>query len=309
MIPLAELKYLLRESASAETSVTPELWTPENWSYGHCAVFTLMAHYFYGGKILRGLLPKEWAERLGYRSHYWNLTWDGKIIDLSRDQFPKRFPYEDFIEGKIGEFPDREDKRLYLFSSGDTARRSRILRERFVEKLHSNPLFLDEKFQRCWELAFSEDAKCPKMRFACLVYDRDRLIAQDVNRLMTTQFGRGRFCSLDGSRCVRLEMSSRMDPVIGDCGHAPIWCLWRVLDLGYFPKDLPLLDFYEAGFYPDGSPWWRKEPTYTCIYCQNVFATLGLDKIWIPLDGQWIKVYTSDSFYDSAPYVRGEKEA
>jgi len=308
MIPLIELKYLLRESVSANTSLIPTLWTKEKWTYGHCAVFCLIVKDYFGGKIQRGLLPQEWKEKLGYRSHYWNVLDNGTVIDLSREQFPPDFPYEEFIAGFVGDSSDAEDKREYILQSRDTEKRYLLLKERVNKLLYSNPIFLDEKFQRCWELAFSAEAKCPKMRFACLVYDNHgHLIAEDVNRLMTLQFGTERFCSLDGSRCIRLEITSRMDPVIGDCGHAPIWCLRKVFDKGYSPANLHLLDFYEAGFYSDGTPWWRKELTYSCLLCETVFAIFGLDKIWGVFEGKWQKLITKDSFYKAAKYALGEK--
>ena len=126
---------------------------------------------------------------------------------------------------------------------------------------------------------------------------------------MTEQFGRPRFCSSDGSYCQRLEIKSRMDASIGDCGHAPIWCLKQVFDLGYTPRDLSKLDFYEAGFYPDGSPWFRKEASYSCVSCQNTFAIFGLDKIYGVVGNAWVPLLTRDSFYSSGLYALGEKKA
>jgi len=307
MIPRVELEYLLKICASRETSASPELWTEDNSLFGHCAIAAAIAQDFMGGKIVSRFFPAEWAERFKNRSHYWNELSGGAAIDFSRDQFPSDFPWDDLVRGKIGDPRGDDDKRGYLLSVKTTNDRYELLRERIQRFLDDNQIFLDEKFQRCWELAFSEKAKCLKMRFACLVYDGSRLIAEDTNRLMTEQFGMERFCSLDGSRCGRTELEHRVDPSIGDCGHASIWCLRKVFDLGYKPSDLPRLDFYEAGFYADGEPWQGPEPIYSCISCQNTFAVMGLDKIWGVYNAQWIKLLTSDSFYSCAPYVLGEK--
>lgn len=184
-------------------------------------------------------------------------------------------------------------------------------KESFLTLLNSEPLYRDPIHQRLWELAFSEDAKCSKLRFACQVYDGDKLLTETVNKLMTTQFSKERFCSLDGSSCIREGMTSRMDSVIGDCAHSQVWALRNVFDLGYKPRDLPKLDFYEAGFNPkDFSPWWaRKEPTYTCTYCENIFSVFGLGKSWGIYDKKWYPFYTKDSFYTSAPIALGEKKA
>jgi len=309
-IPLRELRYLVRSAASQETSVNPDRWSPENPLFGHCAAAALVVQDFYGGKIRRVFLPEEWAKTLGYRSHYWNVFEGGGEVDFSSDQFPEGFPYETLL-GRIAmsDTSDESDERSHLLESPETQARYHLLEERVWVLLHSNSLFQDERFQRCWEYAFSERAKCAKMRFACLVYRGDALVTADINRLITEQFGKERFCALDGSRCIRLNKESRVDPSLGDCGHAPIWCLRNVFELGYKPRDLSSLDFYEAGFFPDGSPWWRGEASYTCIYCQNIFAMLGLDKIWSAFGGRWHPLPTRVSFYSSADYALGSKKA
>lgn len=327
-LPVPEVKYLLRQAFCRETSFTPDKWTPENPSYGHCAVAVLVAQDVLGGEIRRGSLPKEWADKFGYQSHYWNVLPVLRTLgaynsfDCTRDQFPEDFPYDAFVLGEISDLGDKSDKRDYLLSNPETEKRYEMLKECFRKALHSNPLFLDEKFQRCWELAFSENAQCKKMRFACLVYDGGRLICGEVNRNMAIQFGKPRFCSFDGPsprrsglwpreggpECIRLGIQSRTDSTIGDCGHAPVWSLARVFELGYKPSDLLKLDFYETGFRPDGSPWYHNDPNYSCIYCQNVFAIFGLDKIWVPYNNQWVPFWTKDSFYISGEYATGKKK-
>ena len=295
------LKYFLKNSVSAETSVNPMKWSKENPFYGHCAVIALVVQDELGGKILRGELSEEWRKKLGYSSHYWNILADGKIVDFSKEQFPKDFPYEIFIKAN-----NNKDYREYVLSFPETRKRYEVLLKRFKNFVNSNPIFTNEIFHKCWEVAFSE-SKCLKMKFGAVVYDKNKLIASCSNRLMTEQFGKSRFCSLDGSSCARMNIQSRMDATIGDCGHAPIWCLKQVFDMGYKPSDLPKLDFYEAGFYPDGTPWMRKEASYTCAYCENIFAIFGLDKIWGVVDGtEWVKLWTKDSFYSSAQYALGK---
>lgn len=307
-LPLVELKYLLKNSCSAETAYNPDLWTPENTFFGHCAVVALVVQEFNGGKIKNCRFTKEWAKILGSRLHYWNEFPDGKAADLTRSQFPADFPYDDLIGGKINRILVKS--RNDLLSFPDTNRRYGILSKKVNCLSASNPLFADEKFQRAWELAFSGEAVCPKMKFACSVYDKTgNLIAESTNKNFTEKFGRKRLCALDGSNCERMGMLSRTDATLGDCGHAPIWCLSKVFELGWKPSDLPMLDFYEGGFKPDGSPWWRTEPSYTCTYCENMFAIFGLDKIYGAFDGAWHPLWTKDSLYSSVKYAKGERRA
>lgn len=315
-IPLVELRYLLRNSCSKETSDAPDKWMPENPLFGHCAVIACVVQDYKGGWIRRALFPKEWADKLGSRSHYWNeiIIYNadgGEYFDLSKGQFPKDFPYWDFLEGKVGEMSEDKDWRGYVLDPKfpKTRERYEVLKMKVDVLLESNPLFADPKFQHAWELAFSGEAVCPKMRFACLVYDGDKLITQSTNKNFTKQFGRERLCALDGSACIRMDMPSRTDATLGDCGHAPIWCIKQVFDLGYKPSELKRLDFYEGGFKADGSPWWRDEPSYTCTYCQNMFAIFSLDKIYGAFGGAWHPFWTKDSLYSSTEYAKGLKKA
>lgn len=316
-IPLIELQYLLKNSCSKETSDSSDKWTSDNPLFGHCAVIAVIVQNFYGGKIRRVLFPKEWTEKLGSRSHYWNeldfAVGGSRVLDLSRPQFPPDFPYDELIAGKVGEISEDKDWREYILSFAKTNDRYDMLMMR-MNYLHchstNSRLFCDEKFQRCWELAFSGEAVCPKMRFACLVYDGGgKLVTQSTNKNFTSLFGKERLCSFDGSFCIRMGIESRMDATLGDCGHAPIWCLKQLFDMGVKPEHLKNFNFYEAGFYPDGSPWWRTESSYSCTYCQNMFAIFGLDKIYGAFGGKWHPLWTKDSLFSSVEYAKGNKKA
>jgi len=306
-IPLVELQYLLKKSCREDTAYKPDSWSATNPLFGHCAVIALIAEDFFGGKIKRGIFPKEWQKGFHSKFHYWNELEGGLIADFSQGQFPLEFPCADFVKGKLGVVVNK--KRNEFLRHGNVQDRYKKLRHRLDSNLKSNPLFTEEKFQLCWELAFSGEAVCPKMRFACLVYDGDKLITQSANKNFCTEFGEERLCSFDGSSCIRIGMPSRTDATLGDCGHAPIWCIKQVFDLGYKPQDLKKLDFYEGGFWPDGSPWWRDEPSYTCTYCENMFAIFGLDKIYGAFGGAWHPLWTKDSLYSSTEYAKGLKKA
>lgn len=301
-----------------KTSSDPEGWKAENPLWGHCAVVTLAAQALFGGTLRRGSLEGTPFEKM--RSHYWNRFSDLVVAnkpdrDYTAIQFHNHMNWStqetiEFMKPIVIESEERT--REYLLSNADTKKRYQLLMWRLSYELSgNNKIFFDEKFRRCYKLAFSENANCPKMRFATVVYDGDRKIAEEVNRHLGSQFGKPRFCSFDGTECIRLGIQSRMDALTGDCGHSPQWALRKVFDLGYKPADLPKLDFYEAGFMANGLPWWRQEPSYTCLYCQNAFALFGLDKIWGTVEGSeiWNPLWTKDSFYNSADYATGKKKA
>lgn len=308
-LPLPEVRYLLRKSFCEETSLTPESWTTENLSIGHCVEVALLAQDYLGGAIQRVPIPTGLKARVGvYRLHYRNILENGSKFELIEAQFPEDFPYEDFLDGRVGTQTAGVYTRQYLLSLPGTAVRFAVLKQKFEDVLHSRKMYTDKKFQLCWDEAFSEGTVCPKMRFGCAVFEGDRLITKSSNKPMTQKFGKGRFCSPDGEQCIRLSLPSRVNANLGDCAHAPFWAIKNVFDMGYRPSDLAKLDFYEVGFFPqDFSPWERTELCYTCLQCQNDFAVLGLDKIWGVFEDRWVPMYTRDSFYSSSGFATGEK--
>lgn len=97
---------------AADTSASPERWTPERPSLGQCAVTALLVQECLGGVLLRGVVRGE--------SHYWNQLPDGSEVDLTRDQFDTFT-----LDGPVEERP-----RASVLSSPDTAERYGRLRRR-----------------------------------------------------------------------------------------------------------------------------------------------------------------------------------
>ncbi|MDO8561063.1 MAG: hypothetical protein Q7R91_02510 [bacterium] len=75
---------------SRETSSDPDGWTPENSSYGHCALATLAAQEMFDGKLLRYDLKGTPYEHMG--SHYKLRLPDGIILDFTEAQFQGKPP-------------------------------------------------------------------------------------------------------------------------------------------------------------------------------------------------------------------------
>jgi hypothetical protein len=88
---LARLEYMLGTAWSKETSSDPDNWTPENPSWGQCAVTALVVQDQFGGEL-------RWAEAQlpdgGTVSHYFNklvadASGEEQEVDLTRQQFPE----------------------------------------------------------------------------------------------------------------------------------------------------------------------------------------------------------------------------
>ena len=110
----------VRKILSKETSFDPDNWTKNNPFYGHCAVVTLLAQDFFGGKILKSSLLNTSFSAL--KSHYWNLFLSEEK-DFTEEQFKKNKPR------LIGEIKER---RL-LLTNENTLQRYLSLRDRFLK--------------------------------------------------------------------------------------------------------------------------------------------------------------------------------
>jgi hypothetical protein len=106
-----------RGAWSAETSADPSGWTPENPSWGQCAVTALVLQDLFGGTLVRSTV--------GGVSHYWNQLPDGSFLDLTLRQFGWGAEYD---------VPPIARERSYLLSNADTARRYNLLRERMGQE-------------------------------------------------------------------------------------------------------------------------------------------------------------------------------
>lgn len=87
---IAILEKSFNDCWSRDTSSDEAGWTPENPSYGHCAVATLIAQSVLGGELIRYDLKGTSYEHLG--SHYKLCLPDGTILDLTEAQFQGQPP-------------------------------------------------------------------------------------------------------------------------------------------------------------------------------------------------------------------------
>jgi hypothetical protein len=89
-----------------------ENWTSENQTLGQCAITSLIVNDYFGGNIMRCIMPSG--------NHYF-IEIDGNIIDLTVEQF----------QGEIPDYEHAEVRtREYLLSNPDTAHRYNLLNNR-----------------------------------------------------------------------------------------------------------------------------------------------------------------------------------
>lgn len=118
---LIEFEKVLQKSWSKDTSYCPDDWGNSNSSFGQCAVSALVVNDYFGGDIV-------WSDALlptGQKvSHYFNLI-DGKVVDLTRSQFPEGTVIPEGVEKK----KDFASTREFMLSSDNTKKRYELLKE------------------------------------------------------------------------------------------------------------------------------------------------------------------------------------
>lgn len=78
VVDLPEFRSKIRHAWCQETSANPD-WSENNSALGQCAVTSLIIQDLFGGELLR--------TKINEVSHYYNKLPDGKIVDLTREQF------------------------------------------------------------------------------------------------------------------------------------------------------------------------------------------------------------------------------
>ena len=92
-----------------------ERWSPENPSYGMCAITALIVNDYFDGEIAKIHVDND--------SHYFNLI-DNQIIDLTSEQFGHEIDYTEYKVVK------RQD-----ILTDDTRKRYNVLKNELEKKL------------------------------------------------------------------------------------------------------------------------------------------------------------------------------
>lgn len=81
--------------------------------------------------------------------------------------------------------------------------------------------------------------------------------------------------------CIRLNIPSRMDGLVGACVHAEETVLWEAAHLRF---DLSIAQLYVAGLDKDGEPWPSKDDMpWTCLRCAIAMWHAGLRNVSVPM--------------------------
>ena len=277
----------LAAACSRETSSDPEGWTPENPFWGHCAVVALIAQERYGGELMRVSL--EGTPFAAMRSHYFNRFPDGDH-DFSGPQFGDVYPSGLKAESRT---------RAYLLSSPETRKRYKLMSYRVARRISEsgsrNALFDDEVYQACYEAALN--SPCQKMRFGCVIVHNGMAVYQGSNTTI------GPLASLCEGRCIRLDIQSRTESMLGSCGHAEEG-MWDVIHQGIPISECEL---YVAGVHMNGDAWIKSAAEHSCLRCAVQMHRAKLKAVHVPMHGGWARLSTEQALATAMAYATKQK--
>lgn len=165
-----------------------------------------------------------------------------------------------------------------------------------AKEVTQNPLFDDPIYQRCFKIALT--SPCRKMRFGAVMVKDEVIVAESSNETIEE------LRSLCQPVCIRFQITSRTESMLGSCGHAEEWLLKKTRDKGIDPRDC---DLYVAGIKMDGMPWIKSQPEHTCLRCAVQMHFAGLRSVQVPVIDKWVGITTSQALETARAYATGEK--
>jgi deoxycytidylate deaminase len=148
-----------------------------------------------------------------------------------------------------------------------------------------NPLFQDKLYRQCISNAVL--SPCPKAGFGALIVYDGIIASESYNHNTIPEIASQ--CNLT---CIRLNIQSRTESMLGSCSHAE-----EVAIDDARKKGIPLdkSDIYIAGIKADGLPWIKEDANHSCIRCAQQMYRAGIKNIYIPVKDKWEKISTSDA--------------
>lgn len=275
-ITLEKFVSLLPYIVSKDTSPA---WKEENPYAGQCAVVSTLAQVHLGGEMRRASLAGTPFADMG--SHWWNVLADGTERDFTEAQFEGNKPQ--FTESAVRTIKD-------VYKNEDTKNRFKELSFNLAKALDpENSLFSDSIYRAGFDAAM--DSPCQKMKFgAVAVYD-GQMVATAYNGHNPV------LKDLCEPKCIRFDIPSRTESMIGGCDHAEELLMDKVRDLGISLKET---DIYVVGLSEKNLPWVREEAEHTCIRCSHQMHRAGVNSIVVPVKDQGLVNISPQAALESA---------
>lgn len=279
--------------AGKETSSNPDGWTKENPLYGHCAVVSVIAQNIFGGNLLRTSLKDTQFSEMG--SHYINEI-DGTRVDFTKSQFGDAY---ESLQPKLN-FEPRTREYVLFDQNGNP----RPIMERYKNLAFKsmrifygdNKLFDDPIYRKVFDQAM--ESKCQKMWFGTVITHGTDVVYAGYNKTIEP------LKAMCTPKCIRLDIQSRTESMLGACGHAEELGLWEVARKGI---DLSETALYVAGFYVNGMPYIKKEAEHTCLRCSVQMYNARVGVIYVPVVDHWEGISTKQALDSAMLYATKQK--
>jgi deoxycytidylate deaminase len=160
----------------------------------------------------------------------------------------------------------------------------------------NNTIFDDAIYRKCFNAA--ADSECQKMKFGTVILHGSEVVYEGTNAVIEP------LRSLCEPKCIRLEIASRTEQMLGACCHAEELGLWAVAKQGILLSECKL---YVAGFYPNNSPYLKKAPEHTCLRCSVQMYNSGVGIIYVPVNDHWAGISGEEAVKTATAYALGNK--
>jgi hypothetical protein len=101
--------------------------------------------------------------------------------------------------------------------------------------------------------------------------------------------------------CIRFNIQSGADSLIGSCGHSEEIAIWQTINFGLDVKGAKL---YVAGVSkPDNAPLTKNDPHFYCVRCATLMHYAGIAGVHVWVDNKWHYLTTDEAYQTSLNYA------
>ena len=155
----------------------------------------------------------------------------------------------------------------------------------------------------CQQMAHLSD--CQKLKFGAVAVLGSRILAKDYNRAIQAT---KHMCA---ENCIRKQIPSRIDSMVGGCCHAEELVLWHIMHSNISHEDRASVEIFTLGTDLHGKLLPKTENEFTCLRCatQMVLAGIRSVVIWRTDFKCWVPIPVLSAVRSASNYAVGVLEA
>lgn len=152
-------------------------------------------------------------------------------------------------------------------------------------------------------IARAIESPCQKRGFGTVLLIGGEAVANTCNKPIAPA---EHVCS---GQCIRFQIPSGADSLIGACGHSEEHAIWDAIKkFGDISNKMAML--YVAGVSkPDNIPLVKNEPYFYCIRCATMMHYAGVFGVNVWVDERWHFLNAKEAYQSSLQFALREKKA